>query len=130
MLSINDVTKIDEKKKRMKKEIYVRIYEQFSSQIKQAVELGCKQLFLTVPIFVIGYPTFDRGQAARYVARQFTLGGFTVQLINDTEIYISWFVQKKKKERSEHKEEEDFPNLMNLKKMANKYRWVRSYFSF
>jgi hypothetical protein len=45
-----------------------------------------------------------------------------VQLINDTEIYISWFVQKKKKERSEHKEEEDFPNLMNLKKMANKYR--------
>ena len=130
MLSINDVTKIDEKKKRMKKEIYVRIYEQFSSKIKQAVELGCKQLFLTVPIFVIGYPIFDRGQAARYVARQFTLGGFSVQLINDTEIYISWFVQKKKKERSEHKEEEDFPNLMNLKKMANKYRWVRSYFSF
>jgi len=82
---------------------------------------------LTVPSFLVGYPTFDRGQAARYVARQFKLGGFTVQLINEVEIYVSWYVEKKKKERPEHKEkeeEEDFPTLMNLKKMANKYRWL------
>ena len=122
MLSINDVTKIDEKRKRIKKEIYTKIYEQFSSKIKQSVELGCKQIFLTIPNFLVGYPTFDRGQAARYVARQFMLGGFTVQMINEGEIYVSWFTPKKKKERSEAKEEEDFPNLMNLKKMANKYR--------
>jgi hypothetical protein len=122
MLSINDVTKIDEKKKRIKKEIYTKIYEQFSSKIKQSVELGCKQIFLTIPNFLVGYPTFDRGQAARYVARQFMLGGFTVQMINEGEIYVSWFTPKKKKERPEPKGEEDFPNLMNLKKMANKYR--------
>lgn len=122
MLSINDVTKIDEKRKRIKKEIYTRIYEQFSSKIKQSVELGCKQIFLTVPNFLVGYPTFDRGQAARYVARQFVLGGFTVQMINECELYISWYTPKKKKERAEKGSEDDFPNLMNLKKMANKYR--------
>ena len=122
MLSINDVTKIDEKRKRIKKEIYTRIYEQFSSKIKQSVELGCKQIFLTVPNFLVGYPTFDRGQAARYVARQFVLGGFTVQMINECELYISWNTPKKKKERAEKASEDDFPNLMNLKKMANKYR--------
>ena len=122
MLSINDVTKIDEKRKRIKKEIYTKIYEQFSSKIKQSVELGCKQIFLTIPNFLVWYPTFDRGQAARYVARQFMLGGFTVQMINEGEIYVSWFTPKKKKERPEPKGEEDFPNLMNLKKMANKYR--------
>ena len=43
-------------------------------------------------------------------------------MINEGEIYVSWFTPKKKKERPEPKEEEDFPNLMNLKKMANKYR--------
>jgi hypothetical protein len=83
MISINDVTKIDEKRKQIRKEIYTRVYEQFSRKIKQSVELGHKQVFLTVPTFVIGYPTFDRGAAARYVARQFKLGGFDVRLVGD-----------------------------------------------
>jgi len=86
------------------------------------VELGHKQLFMTVPTFIIGYPTFDRSAAARYVARQFALGGFTVQLISDHDIYVTWIKPKKKKEKVEREEEGDFPNLMNLKKIANKYR--------
>jgi len=122
MISINDVNKIDEKRKQIKKEIYKKIYEQFSSKIKQSVEFGHKQIFLTVPAFLIGYPVFDRGLAARYVARQFTLGGFTVQVLSDHEIYVSWYVPKKKKEVKESEDDGDFPNLMNLKKIANKYR--------
>lgn len=122
MISINDVTKIDERRKQIRKEIYTKIYEQFSSKIKQSVELGHKQLFLTVPRFLIGYPVFDRGAAARYVARQFSLGGFTVKLLSDHDIYVSWVVPKKKKEKKEHEEDVDFPNLVNLKKIANKYR--------
>lgn len=124
MLSIDDVTKIDDKRKQIKKEIYKKIYEQFSSKIKQSVEYGHKQIFLTVPAFLIGFPVFDRGQAARYVARQFVLGGFQARLIGDYDMYISWNVPKKKKQKVENEEgsEADFPNLMNLKKIANKYR--------
>jgi hypothetical protein len=123
MLSINDVVKIDDKRKQIRKEIYMKIYTQFSTKIKQSVELGHKQLFMTIPTFLIGYPAFDRSAAARYVARQFALGGFTVQLVSDYDIYITWSKPKKKKERREQDEEEgDFPNLMNLKKIANKYR--------
>jgi hypothetical protein len=123
MIHINDVNKIDEKRKQIKKEIYKKIYEQFSSKIKQSVEFGHKQIFLTVPAFLIGYPVFDRGLAAKYVARQFTLGGFTAQVISEYEIYVSWYVPKKKKEVIENGDEDgDFPNLMNLKKIANKYR--------
>lgn len=122
MLSINDVTKIDEKKKQIKKEIYKKIYEQFSAKIKQSVELGHKQIFLTVPTFLLGYPVFDRRLAAKYIARQFQLGGFTVKLLSDFDIYVSWVVPKKKKEKVEDEEETDLPNLLNLKKMANHYR--------
>ena len=122
MLSINDVTKIDEKRKQIKKEIYIKIYEQFSTKIKQSVEYGHKQIFLTVPGFLLGYPTFDRRLAAKYVARQFELGGFTVKLLSDHDIYITWITPKKKKERSEEADDTDLPNLLNLKKMANQYR--------
>ena len=123
MISINDVTKIDEKRKQIKKEIYTRIYEQFSRKIKQCVELGHKQVFLTIPAFVVGYPTFDRYAAARYVGRQLQLGGFTVRHISDFELYVSWIIPKKKKESiSNQPDETQFPDLMNLKKMANQYR--------
>ena len=122
MLSINDVSKIDEKRKQIKKEIYKKIYEQFSAKIKQSVELGHKQIFLTIPTFLLGYPVFDRRLAAKYVARQFQLGGFTVKLLSDFDIYVSWIVPKKKKEKVEDEEETDLPNLLNLKKMANHYR--------
>lgn len=121
MLSINDVTKIDEKRKQIKKEIYMKIYEQFSAKIKQSVELGHKQIFLTIPTFLLGYPVFDRRLAAKYVARQFDLGGFTVKLLSDYDIYVSWVVSKKKKEKRED-DDVELPNLLNLKKMANQYR--------
>ena len=122
MLSIDDVVKIDDKRKQIRKEIYLKIYTQFSTKIKQSVELGHKQLFMSIPTFLIGYPAFDRSAAARYVARQFTLGGFTVQLVSDYDIYVTWSKPKKKKEKVEQEEDGDFPNLMNLKKIANKYR--------
>ena len=122
MISINDVTKIDEKRKQIRKEIYTRVYEQFSRKIKQSVELGHKQVFLTVPTFVIGYPTFDRGAAARYIMRQLKLGGFDVRLVGDYDMYVSWVIPKKSKQKMAEPDETEFPDLMNLKKMADKYR--------
>lgn len=125
MININDIIEIDDKKKRIKKEIYTKIYDQFSSKIRQCVELGHKQVFLTVPVILIGYPVFDRNAAARYISRQFQLGGFISQLVAEYDIYVSWNVSKKKHERERGVEDDDdveFPNLMNLKKMANKYR--------
>ena len=97
MISIEDVLKIDEKRKRIRKEIYIKIYEQFSTKIKQSVELGHKQLFMTIPHFLVGYPVFDRAAAAKYIARQFTLGGFKVQLVSEFDIYVNWMTPKKKK---------------------------------
>ena len=122
MISINDVTKIDEKRKQIRKEIYTRIYEQFSSKIRQSVEYGHKQIFLTVPSYVLGYPSFDRCAAARYLVRQLMLGGFTVRQISDYDLYVSWIISKKKRERKNEESYQDFPNLMNLKKMANQYK--------
>tara|TARA_B110000503_G_C7158765_1_gene418623 strand:+ start:879 stop:1259 length:381 start_codon:yes stop_codon:yes gene_type:complete len=123
MININDLLKIDDKKKQIKKEIYTKIIEQFSSKIKQSSELGHKQVFLTIPLFLLGYPVFDRLAACRYVTRQFANGGYTTDMISDFDIYISWSRPKKKKEIVHEDEDDlDLPNLMNLKKIANKYR--------
>lgn len=124
MISINDVTKIDDRRRQIKKEIYKRIYEQFARKIRKSVEYGNKQIFLTIPTFVIGYPTFDRAAATQYVARQFANGGFNVRIVGEYEIYINWIKERSKTEKytDETISETNFPDLVNLKKIANKFR--------
>jgi hypothetical protein len=123
MINARDIAKIENKRREMKKEIYIKIYEQFSRKIRQSVELGQKQVFVNVPSFLMGYPTFDRDKATEYLKRQLERAGFIATQTGSYEMLITW---NTKKHTEEHVEEEpafdDFPTLVNLKKAANKYR--------
>jgi hypothetical protein len=73
----------------------------------------------------MGYPHFNRVKALQYIKRQFEIGGFTVQIIGEYELCISWKPIKKSRkneQREDPEDTEDFPTLVNLKKAANKYR--------
>jgi hypothetical protein len=54
--------------------------------------------------------------------RQLRLGGFDVRLVSDYDMYVSWIIPKKVKQKVNEPDETEFPDLMNLKKMADKYR--------
>lgn len=122
MINISDVTKIDTLRKQIRKEIYTKIYEQFSRRIKNAAQQYRKDIFLTIPAFVMGYPTFDRFAATKYIERQLVLAGFTVQMVSDYDLYVSWHTPKKESRNEVKQPEEEFPSLVNLKKVANRYR--------
>jgi len=126
MLRISDVVKVDYERKRIRKEIYRRIYDQFCKKIKQSTEMGYKHTILTVPPYVFGFPTFDRFMAVDYLCRQFSLGGFEARVIDPYSIYVCWVSNKAKPEHEVVppvvEEIIEFPTLMNLKKTADKYR--------
>lgn len=123
MISVDEINKITDKRNKLRKETYIKIYEQISKKIRQTVEFGNKHLFIMIPSFVVGYPAFDRLKAAHYIKRQLDLGGFHTKFVGDHEIYITWSKKKKTKHKEESVEEfGDFPSFVNLKKVANKYR--------
>lgn len=125
MISVDEISKITEKRNKLRKETYIKIYEQISKKIRQTVEFGNKHLFIVIPSFVVGYPAFDRIKAAQYIKRQLDLGGFQTKFVGDHELYITWNTKKKKSESVKETETEDFgdfPSFVNLKKVANKYR--------
>jgi hypothetical protein len=123
MISVNDIHKLEDKKKAVRKEIYKKIYEQFCKKIKLSVEMGLKSVVLTVPNFVLGYPTFDQNKAALYLGRQLTNAGFFVKHISPLDIDVSWRRKNKRKEEEEiHSEEHNLPTLINLKKLAAKHK--------
>ena len=128
MLRVSDVQKVDYERKRIRKEIYQKIYEQFCRKIKLSTEMGYKCVILTVPSTVFGYPTFDRAVAAEYIRRQFSNGGFETRLVDTYSMYVAWNIQKRskklqdKKPEPEAEEDYEMPTLMNLKKAAAKYK--------
>jgi len=124
MISIDEISRITEKRNKLKKETYIKIYEQISKKIRQSVDLGHKYMFCQIPSFVMGYPHFNRVKALQYIKRQFDIGGFTVQQVGDFELCISWRPKKLHKNTQCEDDEDmgEFPSFVNLKKAANKYR--------
>ena len=120
MINARDIIKIENRRKEIKKEIYTKIYEQFSRKIRQNVELGHKQVFLNVPMFLLGLPTFDRDKATEYLKRQLERADFIVNKTGSYELLVTWNVKKEIKEPEPVFDE--FPTLMNLRKAASKYR--------
>ena len=126
MINVRDIVKIENKRKEIKKETYKKIYEQFSRKIRQTVEFGQRQVFLTVPGFLIGFPTFDRDKAVEYLKRQLERAEFSVTQTSSYEFHVTWGHTKVKEKAPEEEDAsfDDLPNLVNLKKAANKYRRV------
>ena len=119
------IQKIQENKKQVKKETYKKIYEQFMRKITKAVENNFSQVFLETPVFVVGYPMFDRAKATLYLKRQLERAKFQVIQVTQYELYISFLKQKTKKVKEAEPpkfSDDEFPTLMNLKKAANNLR--------
>jgi hypothetical protein len=124
---MNDISRIEKKRRGTKKEIYVKIYEQLSRKIRQSVELRQKHVFLQIPAFLFGFPTYDRGKATDYMKRQFELEKFNVVRVSEFELFVSWVKTHTNAQvkNPEPKEEDALPSLANLRKAANKYRGAK-----
>jgi len=111
---------MEDKRNQIKKETYTKIYEQISRKIRRTVDARGKRTIAEVPSFLVGYPSFDKYKAAKYLKRQLENNGFIVVITGDVMLDISWEV--KKVVRKPQEVENDFPTLINLRKAANKYR--------
>ena len=126
LVSANDISQIHQAKKDIRKEIYRKILEQFSKKIKYNAQLNQTSASLMVPGVVVGYPTFDRPLAATYLERQLRNGGYVTRRLNEVTILVHWGTTVQGRKVAKKKQEEDsfgeLDGLVNLRKVANKYR--------
>ena len=64
-----------------------------------SVDAYQKQVFLEVPTFLLGYPSFDVAKASAYLKRQLINSGFRVESMSQTVFNVSWYTEKEKKEK-------------------------------
>jgi hypothetical protein len=118
MISVKDISTIEHRRNDIRKELFKTILTQFCKKIKLSVEMGHTQVFLTVPEFVVGYPTFDRHYAVQYLVRQLELLGYSVTRYGDFDVYVTWIRHEKTKDE----DMDILPSLVNLRKAADTLR--------
>jgi len=131
-LTLEDVQKIDVRKRELKKKLYTELYERASSKVREIANMSLHETWVTVPSFLMGYPSFDLELATTYVERQFRNGGFYIKNYGNGQLFISWYPDHKKKTKKKEepfrpqppKKEDpyDLSVLANLKKSADKYK--------
>jgi hypothetical protein len=128
MISVKDIQKIESEKRRVRKETYSEILKQFDKKIRYAVEVGDRQVFLSTPQMIFGYPMYDVESATAYLARQLRNLGYIVRHIDGSNMYVTWDVKSQEPTYEQVPEEiAELPALINLKKVASKIRGERMF---
>ena len=86
-------------KRAIKKQTYKQILEQVSRKIKNASLGGKEHLVVTIPVFVMGCPSFDQKTAAIYIERQLKNGGYKTRFVTEISILVDWTKDRPPPER-------------------------------
>ena len=122
-MSVKDIQKIESERRRARKETYTEILKQFDKKIRYAVEVGDRQVFLSTPNMLLGYPLYNVTSATSYLARQLRHLGYHVQEIGGPNLYVTWDVRGSvDQEVHVFDDGGDIPSLINLKKVASRIR--------
>ena len=122
-MSVKDIQKIESERRRARKETYTEILKQFDKKIRYAVEVGDRQVFLSTPNMLLGFPLYDVNSATSYLARQLRHLGYHVQEIGGPNLYVTWDVRGSvDQEVHVFDDGGDIPSLINLKKVASRIR--------
>lgn len=117
MIHANEARQVVAKKNQVKKDTYKAILESFMKKIRVALEANNKSVVLEVPIFLAGFPMFDRKNATDYLARQLTLLGYTVDRLSPFSVLLTW-----SKRVEETVDSNLVPSLVNVHKFAGEIR--------
>lgn len=121
MISAKAVLESEKKKGSVRKEYYKALLEQFSRKIKNRSELGFRDAILTVPVFLVGFPSYDLASTVAYMNRQLTRLGYRVSIVGPLDFKVEWRHVKIEEEKdTDHSA--SLPSLANLQKTATKLR--------
>jgi hypothetical protein len=122
MITAKDLAAKEQARKNVKKETYRALLEQFCRKIRTASDLGQKEVLLSVPPFVIGYPAYNMPITVDYMGRQLERLGYKVFRAGLVDLLVKWNVKPDPVPQNQESCDDLLPTLMSLQKTAAKYR--------
>jgi len=89
-MDINQLIKKQEKKKGYKEELFKKILKQAHRRIEFCSNSGDNFAIFTIPIYIPGYPLFDKSECCYYLIRELQQNGFETTGYSHQYLFISW----------------------------------------
>jgi hypothetical protein len=121
MISAKELAEKEKLRLNVRKDTYRALLDQFCRKIRTASNLGNKDVTLSVPPFVIGFPAYDLATTVTYMSRQLERLGYHVERVGLVDMRVTWG-----KIRVLEPAADDgldlMPTLLDLQSTANKLR--------
>jgi hypothetical protein len=89
-MDIYSLVKNKHSKPSFKDELFKKILIQCHRRIKHSNDHNEIYTFFNIPIYVIGYPPFNRLECSVYLMKELENNGFNIQTYSDNILYINW----------------------------------------
>jgi len=89
-MDIYSLIKKQEKRKEYKDELFKKILQQAHRRIEYCSNSGDHYAIFTIPLYMPGFPLFDKSECCVYLLQELQQNGFDVRSYSDQYIYISW----------------------------------------
>ena len=89
-MNAQDVQKIHARQRKITKDTYMYILKDIICRIRKYAEGGSSSLVYSVPLFITGYPLYDKTKASMYLQRQLINLGYSVSLTEDYSLSVKW----------------------------------------
>ena len=89
-LSVHELNRFMESKRREKYSTFEKIYDQCQKLILKFAENEKYRCFFKVPEFILGLPLYNLNAAVLYVMQKLSAKGFLIKYYHPNILYISW----------------------------------------
>jgi hypothetical protein len=89
-MDIYSLIKKQEKRKEYKEELFKKILQLAHRRIEYCSNSGDNYAIFTIPLYMPGFPLFDKSECCVYLLYELKQNGFDVRSYSDQYIYISW----------------------------------------
>jgi Family of unknown function (DUF5759) len=94
MLSVHEVNRFMDGKRRDKFVTFEKIFQQCQKLIMKHAENDRYRCFFTVPEFMLGLPVYNLNAAIIYIVEKITAKGFLVKYFHPNVLYICWDIDE------------------------------------
>lgn len=89
-LTIDEIRKLNRKRKELRKEAYRKVFQLCLHKIKLVAKTGFEHLYFELPLVVSGYPYYDINECIEYISKKLTNLELRHRLMDKNHIYIEW----------------------------------------
>jgi hypothetical protein len=96
MVKAEDLIKKQKDKQKLKKKTYKKVFDRIEKKIILASNSNSYNCAYEIPKLIIGLPIYSVEGCTKYVIKKLKKNGFQVELLSDSNIFISWYPKEEK----------------------------------